>query len=134
MSCSIAVVGSRLSLDPASLWLWHRPAAVALIGPLAWEHPYALGAALKRKKKKKKDEEEEGSACLKLTCKTMKLSTHRCPALLPHSPYLQQNYRYLKRSTRAFMVETDQAEKSDCQDQSPGSSSLEGNYPELVIY
>ena len=31
----------------ALLWLWHRPAAVAPIGPLAWEPPYAAGAALK---------------------------------------------------------------------------------------
>ena len=35
------------------LWLWHRPAATALIRPLAWEPPYAEGAALKRKKKPK---------------------------------------------------------------------------------
>ena len=34
------------------LRLWHRPAAVAPIGPLAWEPPYAIGAALKSKKKK----------------------------------------------------------------------------------
>ena len=27
--------------------LWYRPAAVAQIGPLAWEPPYAKGAALK---------------------------------------------------------------------------------------
>ena len=33
------------------LWLWCRPAAVALTGPLAWEPPYAMGVALKRKKK-----------------------------------------------------------------------------------
>ena len=33
------------------LWLWHRLAAVAAIRPLAWEPPYAAGAALKRKKK-----------------------------------------------------------------------------------
>ena len=33
--------------DPALLWLWHRPAAVALIQPLAWESPYAKGAARK---------------------------------------------------------------------------------------
>ena len=31
-----------------------RPAAIAPIGPLAWEPPYASGAALKRKKEKKK--------------------------------------------------------------------------------
>ena len=29
-----------------------RPVAAALIGPLAWELPYALGAALKRQKQK----------------------------------------------------------------------------------
>ena len=40
--------------DPALLWLWGRPAAVALIQPLAWEFPYAMGTALKRQKKKKK--------------------------------------------------------------------------------
>ena len=33
------------------LWLWCRPAAVAPIRPLAWEPPYAAGAALKRQKK-----------------------------------------------------------------------------------
>ena len=30
------------------LWLWHRPAAAALIRPLAWEPPYAMGVALKK--------------------------------------------------------------------------------------
>ena len=38
--------------DPVLLWLWYRPAAVAPIGPLAWEPPYAKGGALKRQKKK----------------------------------------------------------------------------------
>ena len=36
--------------DPAWPWLWWRPAAGAPIPPLAWEPPYAAGAALKRKK------------------------------------------------------------------------------------
>ena len=36
------------------LWLWYRLAAVAPIGPLASEHPYAAGAALKERKKEKK--------------------------------------------------------------------------------
>ena len=44
-------VGHRCSLDLALLWLWHGPAAAALIQPLAWELPYATGVALKRKKK-----------------------------------------------------------------------------------
>ena len=35
--------------------LWCRPAAAALIHPLAWELPYASGAALKSKKEKKKE-------------------------------------------------------------------------------
>ena len=37
--------------DPVLLWLWCRPVAIALIGPLAWEPPYASGVALKRKQK-----------------------------------------------------------------------------------
>ena len=52
---SIAVscgVGRRRGSDLALLWLWRRPAAVALIRPLAWERPYAAGTALKKSKKK----------------------------------------------------------------------------------
>ena len=52
-------VGHRCSLDLPLLWLWHRPAAVAPIRPLAWELPYAAGVALKGKKKKKKREREK---------------------------------------------------------------------------
>ena len=44
----ICGVDSRLGTDPELLWLWHRPAAVALILPLALELPYAMDAALKR--------------------------------------------------------------------------------------
>ena len=46
MSCG---VGSRHVSDSALLWLWCRLAAVALIRPLVWESPYAVGAALKKK-------------------------------------------------------------------------------------
>ena len=61
MSCG---VGHRLGSDPVLLWLWHRPAATAPIGPLAWEPPYATGAALEKakgqkKKKKKKERTKE---------------------------------------------------------------------------
>ena len=38
------------------LWLWCMSVATALIGPLVWETPYAVGVALKRPKKKKKKE------------------------------------------------------------------------------
>ena len=52
MSCG---VGRRRSLDLALLllWLWYRPATIALIGPLAWEPPYAATVALKSKKTQK---------------------------------------------------------------------------------
>ena len=46
-------VGHRHGSDPVLLWLWCRPAAVALIQPLAWKLPYAAGAALKETNKKK---------------------------------------------------------------------------------
>ena len=36
----------------ALLWLWRRPVAPAPIRPLAWEPPYAAGAALERQKDK----------------------------------------------------------------------------------
>ena len=63
MSCG---VGCRCGSDPALLWLWRRPVATDPTQPLAWEPPYAAGAAQeiatkttktkrqKRKKKKKK--------------------------------------------------------------------------------
>ena len=41
-------VGRRCSSDLVLLWLWCRPAAVALTRPLAWDLPYAVGAALKK--------------------------------------------------------------------------------------
>ena len=47
-------VGHRFSSDLALLWLWRRPAAAAPIGPLSWEPPYALGAALEKTKRQKK--------------------------------------------------------------------------------
>ena len=37
------------------LWLWRRPAATAPIRPLAWEPPYAVGAALEKAKRPKKE-------------------------------------------------------------------------------
>ena len=49
MSCGVS---RRHGSDLALLWLWCRPVAVTPIRPLAWEPPYAMGAALKRQKKK----------------------------------------------------------------------------------
>ena len=56
MSCG---VGRRCGLDLALLWLWHRPAATALIQPLAWEPPYAADAALKGQKDKKQNTQKK---------------------------------------------------------------------------
>ena len=44
-------VGCRHGLDPVLLWLWLCLAAVASTQPPAWEHPYAMGEALKKDKK-----------------------------------------------------------------------------------
>ena len=51
MSCG---VGRRGGSDPLLLWLWRLPAAVAPIRTLAWEPPYAMGAALEKRQKDKK--------------------------------------------------------------------------------
>jgi len=48
-------------LDLVLLWLWCRPAAAALIGPLAWELPHAAGVALKGKKKEKGKKRKENT-------------------------------------------------------------------------
>ena len=56
MSCG---VGCRCGWDPPLLWLWRRPAATALIRPLAWEPPYAAGVALEKAKRQKKNEKKE---------------------------------------------------------------------------
>ena len=61
VSCDVSC---RHSWDPALLWLWCRPAAVAPIWPLFWELPCATSVALKSKKKKK---------CLWNECVTTKL-------------------------------------------------------------
>ena len=51
MSCG---VGCSVS-DLVVLWLWCRPATVALIPPLLWEPPYATDVALKKKKNNRKE-------------------------------------------------------------------------------
>ena len=46
-------LGSRVAVA-----VWCRLAAAALIGPLTWEVPHAMGAALKSKKKRKRKERD----------------------------------------------------------------------------
>ena len=64
MSCG---VGHRHSSDqgsdPELLWLWHRPVATAPIRPLAWEPPYATGAALEKAKRQKKKKKKNSVIC-----------------------------------------------------------------------
>ena len=73
---------ARWVKDPALLWLWHRPAAVAPTEPLAWEPPYAVGAALTSQKKKKERERERKKERTKERTKERNLS-RKCkdPAL-----------------------------------------------------
>ena len=60
MSCG---VGRSHSLDLVWpwLWLWCRPVAVAPIRPLAWEPPYAAGAALERQTNKQTNKQTKRS-------------------------------------------------------------------------
>ena len=48
-------VGHRHISDPELLSLWCRLAATAPNRPLAWEPPYATGAALKKDKRQNKN-------------------------------------------------------------------------------
>ena len=62
MSCGVV---RRCGSDPALPWLWCRLEDTAPIRPLAWEPPYARGAALEKTKKKggggeKKSRKKEG--------------------------------------------------------------------------
>ena len=52
-------VGCRRGSDPALLWLWRRLGATAPIPPLAWEPPFAAGAALKRQKQTNKTNKQK---------------------------------------------------------------------------
>ena len=100
MSCG---VGCRRGSDPALLWLWRRPVATAPIGPLAWEPPYAAGAAQeiattatttttdkktkdkknkKIKKKLKKKKRYFGSSCHG-TAETNLTRNHEVAGLIP---------------------------------------------------
>ena len=75
---------SQTRLGSLLLWLWCRPAAAAPIGPLAWEPPYAVGAALKRQKKKKEEEELFPSEAERLVCLFFSIPmAHLWPRALP---------------------------------------------------
>ena len=64
MSCGVSL---RRSSDLLWLWLWCRLAATALIRPLAWELPYATGAALKKTKRPKKKKKKKKGILAQVT-------------------------------------------------------------------
>ena len=51
-------VGHRSGSNLALLWLWCRLEATAPIRPLAWEPPYAPGAALEMAKRQKQQQQQ----------------------------------------------------------------------------
>ena len=92
MSCGVG--RPRCGSDVVLLWLWYMTAAVALIHRLAWEPPYAVGAALKRPKKKKKFGKRYKGGLLGGGGTVVKYSqhplskTHRIPVPLTMAPTL----------------------------------------------
>ena len=56
---SCIAVSCGVGQRPVLLWLWHRPAAVAPIIPLAWQLPYVTGVALKTKKNQTKTKQNK---------------------------------------------------------------------------
>ena len=82
-------VGCRCGLDLTSLWLWCRPGATSPI-PLAWEPPYASGAALK-KTKKKKEKKKKSQGCFIQEAGNPGEMVDRCPkinsSLLDHEQF-----------------------------------------------
>ena len=88
-------IGHRLSSDPVLLWLRCRPAASTPIGPLAWEPPYAPGAALKSEKKERKRKKKSLFLEAARTCLFGKLVAICCgidfmahPVFLPAACFL----------------------------------------------
>ena len=95
MSCG---VGRRQGSDLALVWLWRRPAATVPIQPLAWESPYAAGAALKKKKKKKKRPQKN--------CKSKTQKDQMFPSKVLH-PRTKLNYNTVKLKHSAQKVKVE---------------------------
>ena len=62
------------------LWLWCRLAAAVSNRPLAWEPPYASGAALKWKKKKKKKKRRKNFSNTNPLYLLLRLLNSQCPS------------------------------------------------------
>ena len=74
-------------MDPALLWLWCRPAAAAVILPLAWEPPCATGVPLKRPKTKTKKKKKKNLLCIKINLLEIKGTTVLEPFKVAESEY-----------------------------------------------
>ena len=91
MSCG---VGHRFGSNPELLWLLCRPAAMAPIQPLAWEHPYARCGPKKTKKEKENREKKDitffslhgQKSGLEFASPILLLHYNLAPALIRHSP------------------------------------------------
>ena len=90
MSCG---VGHRHSPDPKLLWLWRGLVAAAPIRPLAWEPPYAVGAALEKSKKKKKKRQQNKTKHQYLTTYIWCSNITRVATGLDSSPMDYFHYR-----------------------------------------
>jgi len=78
------------------LWLWRRPAATALIRPLAWEPPYAAGAALEKAKSQKK---KKKSLFQFLQADIFQLSLSHVCTIMP-APYESSGVRFRIKEIR----------------------------------
>ena len=94
MSCG---GGPRCGPDPAWLWLWPRPAPEALIQALAWDPPYATGAALKAKNKQTNKNSCHCMSC-HLVLYLITSSFHRLSGTLC-SPHLATNLSWTTLDT-----------------------------------
>ena len=102
--CLNCGVGHRCGSDPALLWLWCRPAAIALIRPIVWEPPYAASAVLKRKKKVIKNKvykknQSPFHSVLKLTSVRL-----QCSLIQLYQPHTNSNGNITQRSFSLVQV------------------------------
>ena len=72
-------IGCRCGSDLTLLWPWRRLMATAPVGPLAWEPPYTMGAALKREKDKKKKKREREREREREKPSEFKISVYKLP-------------------------------------------------------
>ena len=86
MSCGI---GLRCSLNLALPWLWHMPAAAALIQPLTRELPHPAGSTLKSQTKTKQKTLQNKAVAHESKSRNWKLLFYSTCAFLSTKQYLQ---------------------------------------------